>query len=765
MTEPAISALSGDDQKIIAEELAFHERVKQAVRAEALSKAARAPDLNAIKAELIELRDEAITASERDLPSLFQQLYTHHSLAARTYEQKLPDMRAPYFAHVRLIENGKARDILIGYQTFIETRAGVTIIDWRHAALAKVFFNFREGDEFELDLPGRVAIGTLALRRVITFDVGELTGVSGPGWSLVRPRGGAWSRLAGDGVPELTGGAGTAVSVHQFGIGTRARKLPDVSALLDREQYGILNKSDQGALLILGGAGSGKTTVALHRMALLAYTRPRFYQQKHMQVVVPEQGLVRLTERLLGGLGLEDVGVATFDQWVEDQGRHMLKGLPKRCYGWTPSAVVLIKRHPAMLAVVEAYAEILAGRAADKLAFLLNGWHDSVAAEFRQSRGPLVPRLEAMEKRCAELVAAEADPQTQAWRRDTFAGVFPTLLQQAVDVEAARSELYTNGSLLAVLVSASGGQITEKMAHELVRHTRRQFEDPLGGVAEEEVRKAAAVDGAEVEVDDYAGTMDTEDFAVLLNLMLTLHGRVARKGKSITQYAHLVVDEAQDLAPLELRLLGQALGEGASVTIAGDAAQQSDATVVFRGWDDVLAQLEVDAVEEARLKTNYRCPRPVAEFGHHVLGPLAPQALPPSVKDGRPVVRSVFPNEGLAIVAVTEALAQLYSRERLASVAIICENEANARHFYDGLRSTGDVRLVVDGEFDFKPGVDVTDVSQVKGLEFDYVIIPDANANVYPDSPVARRTFHIAVTRAVHQLWVISVGRPAEILP
>ena len=60
-----------------------------------------------------------------------------------------------------------------------------------------------------------------------------------------------------------------------------------------------------------------------------------------VQVVVPEQGLVRLTQRLLGGLGLDDVGVSTFDHWVEDQGRHMLKGLPKRIYGWTPSAVVL----------------------------------------------------------------------------------------------------------------------------------------------------------------------------------------------------------------------------------------------------------------------------------------------------------------------------------------------------------------------------------------------------------------------------------------
>ena len=143
---------------------------------------------------------------------------------------------------------------------------------------------------------------------------------------------------------------------------------------------------------------------------------------------------------------------------------------------------------------------------------------------------------------------------------------------------------------------------------------------------------------------------------------------------------------------------------------------------------------------------------------------MAPKELPRSIKEGREVIFSLVPNEGLAIVAITEALSTLLDQERLASVAIICETEEGARHFFESLRSTCDVRLVIDGEFSFKPGVDITDVSQVKGLEFDYVILPDVNVGTYPDTPVARRSLHIAVTRAVHQLWVLSVGRPSPIL-
>jgi DNA helicase-2/ATP-dependent DNA helicase PcrA len=762
MTATASPALQPTDQAIVDAEMALHKIVQEAVREAAL---ATAPDMNAIKSRLIELRDEAITANEHDLPALFQQLYTHHSLAARSFETKLPDMRAPYFAHVRLNEHGKKRDVLIGYQTFIDTKAGITIIDWRHAALAKVFFNYREGDEYELELPGRTAAGILEMRRVISFDIGELVGISSPNLTLSRERGGHWMSLAGQTQPELSGGAGKAVNVQQFGIGATNRRLPDVSALLDPEQYDILNREDQGALLILGGAGSGKTTIALHRMALLSYKRPRFYQQREMQVVVPEQGLVRLTQRLLAGLGLDNVNVATFDLWVTDQGRHILKGLPRRLYDWTPSQVVLIKRHAAMNAVLDAYVDIHVERIAAAFAFLVKGWHEELVAAFRKDRHPLMQRVDQLEQRCFQILDEESKEGSTKWRRDSLSRFFKERRTLLWDCDTARSELYCEPALHAVLQRQSAGQITAKMTTELARHTQRQFEDAHGGITDGvELEFTKTVDDQELEADDYAGTMDVEDFTVLLGWMLRLHGRVQRKGKSLPEYKHLVIDEAQDVGPLELRLLGHAQAADATMTVAGDAVQQSDPTVSFMGWDQVLSELQVAESEEARLNTNYRCPRPVAEFGRKVLGSMAPKELPRSIKEGRDVIFSLVPNEGLAIVAITEALSTLLDHERLASVAIICETEEGARHFFESLRSTCDVRLVIDGEFSFKPGVDITDVSQVKGLEFDYVILPDVNVGTYPDTPVARRSLHIAVTRAVHQLWVLSVGRPSPIL-
>jgi superfamily I DNA/RNA helicase len=73
--------------------------------------------------------------------------------------------------------------------------------------------------------------------------------------------------------------------------------------------------------------------------------------------------------------------------------------------------------------------------------------------------------------------------------------------------------------------------------------------------------------------------------------------------------------------------------------------------------------------------------------------------------------------------------------------------------------------LALDGEFDFQPGISVTCVADVKGLEFDYAIVPDASGALYPDTPESRRALYVAVTRAIHQVWLSSVGNWSPILP
>jgi DNA helicase IV len=95
---------------------------------------------------------------------------------------------------------------------------------------------------------------------------------------------------------------------------------------------------------------------------------------------------------------------------------------------------------------------------------------------------------------------------------------------------------------------------------------------------------------------------------------------------------------------------------------------------------------------------------------------------------------------------------------------VIAHSPELARGFHRLLADLPEARLVLDGEFSFRPGVDVTEVGQVKGLEFDYVVVPDASAAAYPDTEESRRRLHVAVTRASHQLWVTAVGTPSPLV-
>ena len=117
------------------------------------------------------------------------------------------------------------------------------------------------------------------------------------------------------------------------------------------------------------------------------------------------------------------------------------------------------------------------------------------------------------------------------------------------------------------------------------------------------------------------------------------------------------------------------------------------------------------------------------------------------------------------MMSLADTLSDLMVAEPLASVAVITRTQENAERVFKMLTDVPKARLVLDGAFDFRPGVDVVEVSQVKGLEFDYVVIPDATPNSYPDSPEARRLLHVAATRAIHQLWVMSITLISKIVP
>jgi DNA helicase-2/ATP-dependent DNA helicase PcrA len=209
------------------------------------------------------------------------------------------------------------------------------------------------------------------------------------------------------------------------------------------------------------------------------------------------------------------------------------------------------------------------------------------------------------------------------------------------------------------------------------------------------------------------------------------------------------------------------VSSGQSVTLAGDTAQRVLLDNGFSDWDTVLSELGLSHVEIEPLRLSYRSTQEIIDLSLSVLGPLAPEHPGTAVRHGAPVELFRFAHSGDAAGFLAEQLRILMANEPRASVAVIARFPEQADAFYDVL-DKGEVprlRRIADQDFPFKPGVDVTDIKQVKGLEFDYVVMVEVNTDTYPEVNEARHLLHIGATRASHQLWVLATSEPSRLLP
>ncbi len=693
-----MSGLTAAERAVVDEEEALCARVREAL-ADARGRR-RALSGGPTQAELEALRDSAAEADEDDAAPLLHELAVRHRVQG-TGRAPLPDERAPYLAHLRLDEGGVLKDYLLGHQTFIDARRGVVVVDWRVAPVAQVFYRHREGEAFDEELPGRALLGTVAARRLVVFKGGQLVHIVTDAFALKRDAQGRWRSEARVDLAFDESGAGTAArpGALGLGVGKDAREGPaDITALLDRQQFEAVSAPPERPLLVLGSAGSGKTTVALHRLARLSALEPERFPLEGSRVVVPSEGLARLSKRLLAPLLSADARVHTLDGAFRQLCRFALGRVPPLSEE-PPALVTALKRHPALFDALRARP----------------------VGTSKARKAPSLKRLRA------ELAA-----------------------------------LLSDRTFLAEVVARAKGGLPTTVIEATVRHTMAQLAEPLSKLLEDvtDEERKQAVDGRPIEEgtpDAVAGTLDAED----LPLLLVLRGQRVRL--LVPEAAHLVLDEAEDVSLAELDGLSALIRTSRTVTLAGDEAQVTQSS--FAGWERSLATLGTTDAAVCRLETSYRCPRPVSELAQVVLGPLAPKRPAAAARDGAKVGRFAFPTEAQAWLFLAGALEDLLHHEPHASAAVIAHDEAAARRFATVLEGLPQARLVLDGSFTFAPGIDVTDVGSVKGLEFDYVVVPDASARDYPESDDARRRLHVAVTRAAHQLWLVSPGTPSPLVP
>ncbi len=760
---------------VVREELRLLGIVKAAIEdAERHAKEA-ASTKSSDDARLLELRENVAAAKPEDLPALFDQMHQIGALRAQRGRGMVGsiDAACPYFGHIRLVEDGKRRDVLIGARSYIDPRAAVKIVDWRNAPVSKIFYRYQEGDDYEEEIGDRVVEGQVALRRSVAIVGGELVRVSASEGVFVRARGtGRWSRVESKRVRLATEkrwkGVAEPGQGPKLGIGAdgeiRADKhLPAIAALLDPEQFKLIAKPGAGVVAIQGSAGSGKTTVGLHRMAYLAFTDPQRFKPEKLMAIVPNDALVHYVARVLPTLEVSGVPVMTFTRWSSRVLAYLMTKVPLRVSESTPPVVARAKMHPAMLRLVEAIHAKATAAASRKLSevFARTSQREALEAAWKATTKrsgelrPLEVRLAALNgwllgKR--ELQGISRVPDFGTVERMALDKVVHELRQSARNVAAHWDEATTNRALL----------------HEYFKSVRGFSTNQIDQVADWGTKQSRI--RSEGDRDGEEPTIDAEDPALILRIWQVFRGPITDIDGAPIRFAHLFVDEVQDANPVALRVLLELTGQERSITLAGDVAQRTleeDDDAERFDWVTLLEGLGIEAAAAlSPLKVSYRSTAEITEFARGVLGPLAHDEIPETTRSGPPVELFAFASQGEAVAFLADALKQLHGDEPTANIALVARHEAQAEVYYQGLEraEVPNVRVVTEQDFTWNAGVDVTDVRQTKGLEFDEVVLLDTNASSYPENALARRMLYVGATRAAHQLWCVASSEPSKLV-
>ena len=681
----------------------------------------REPSEASILEELEHIRSSLATAKAEDRAALLQQWDRQSALLGQLRSARgTPslDLASPYFAHFQLLESSQRHDILLGKTT--RMLPGLPIVDWRNAPISRIFYRYRQGEEYEEEIAGRERSGVVAARRTVVIRERRLERVESPE-GVFRALGGAageWQQNPTES-PRLAGGQGAAIRARVIHAGEHAhlgtgaegepgrdpgaggisadadaspgfrrradKHLPEIAGLIDGEQFALITRPSSGVVVIRGTAGSGKTTVALHRIAYLAYDDPAIDSAQTLFVVF-STALRDYVGHVLPGLEVRNVQVRTFQDWAAEQLRRLFPRLPRRIREITPAIVTRLKLHPILLVALQQH----------------------IRSTDRQ------PGL------------SDADQAIDDWAS--------TL---------ARVEL-----LEALFARSAPGAFSADELRRASLWCRDRHEEISAWVA-----GRASVDAE----------LDAEDPPLLLRAWQLRVGPLPGGAGRPLRYRHVAIDEVQDFSPLEVQVLMDCLDQRRSLTLAGDTQQHILEEGGFSSWTEFLAQLGIAADEVSTLRVSYRCSREIAEFALAVLGELREDDPPLTVRSGPPVELFRFTDHGACAAFLADALRDLADAEPLASVAILTPSPELSALYARALGASEVPRLrrVERQDFAFAPGIEITEIDQVKGLEFDYVVLVEVSSVSYPDTPAARRKLHVGATRPVHQLWLTSVGTPA----
>lgn len=597
----------------------------------------------------------------------------------------------PYFGRIDFLEkkeNSKVVPTYIGIHTFYDPESRATLIhDWR-APVSSMFYDHELGEAGYRSPSGEIK-GEISLKR------------------QYRIRGGKMEFMIE-----------SALTVHddilQKELSSNADdKMKNIVATIQREQNRIIRNEDIRTLIIQGVAGSGKTSIALHRIAYLLYTFRDSISSKDILIISPNKVFSDYISNVLPELGEETVPETSMEQ--------ILSGVLEHKYKYQTYFGLVNE-------LLEKPSSSLINRIAYKASF---GFISELDKFILHIENTYFKAADVKLTKYITIPAPFIEEQYLRFNRYPIRRRFDAMADYMLDMLKIQ---YT------FTVTTTGRNLLKKEIRLMFAGNNdiqvyKDFFKWTNNPGMFKMRKGH--------------TLEYSDLAPLAYLHLALEGN----GNQPFRVKHLLIDEMQDYSPIQYKVIQKLFP--CRKTVLGDAGQSVNP---YGSSTAETIQKSLTASEIMKLCKSYRSTFEITDFAQKIhpnaeLEPVARHGEKPQILQFGSAVEELSGIMGLI---------STYRKSGYKSLGIICKTEQQARKMADMLKSyANDISFLSSQSSAFVQGIVITSAHMAKGLEFDEVIIPQTDERNYR-SEIDKSMLYVAVTRAMHRLTLtFHEARPA----
>ncbi|ULO08749.1 UvrD-helicase domain-containing protein [Paenibacillus sp. 19GGS1-52] len=680
----------------------------------------------------------------RNTPVYTGHEFTEQALEA-SREQKRKDLaklrQEPYFGRLDFQGNDENERKALYIGKIGADREQVSdrplVIDWR-APVASLFYSFTGGAEpASYEAPEGLIEGLVYLKRNVVIRKEILERVAD-----------TYNRDSD----------GPAVSdeflVYRLGE-NKDNRLRDIVSTIQEEQDKIIRAAKNTALIIQGVAGSGKTTVALHRLAFLLYQYKDQVSAEKMIIFAPNRMFLDYISDVLPELGVGNIMQSTFPDWAaqtlglelpEQNATETLNrwfeakgGMPEI----TEETPGRFKGSTVLMEIIESSIKLLEVNSVPEEDFspwegavlrrsMILRWHNEEYSPY-----PPAKRKERVMARIHRWIEMEL-------KKSSSTAAMKDHKKKGAQREKAYSAKWPKYDPLTIY----------KQIFRAVKLPESWPVDPPEAIPASVLKETAK--------ELKKGILREEDLPPLLYIHYLLNGN-----EGGDRFDHVVIDEAQDFSPFQIAVLDLYV-RGHSFTILGDLSQGIHAYKGVHAWAEMQTLFAPEHTAYHALTRSYRSTMEIIEFANGILTSGVGSSLlaVPVFRSGNPV-RLISYGEGQAVGSSAEsgrigdvraALAALSGRE-YRTVAVLTRSLREAEELHAVLTEYfADIHLIDGSMTEYRGGLSVLPVYLSKGLEFDAVILADADLDHYGSAAWDAKLMYVGCTRALHELWLLHNG-------